>query len=170
MARAVTAVENNFTKGLVTEYTGLNFPENAATFSDNVEFTVIGDVVRRLGMDFEDGFAMTPVDRTGKAVSAYKWNNAGGDGTQQFVVEQVGPTLFFYDVDAATVASPLSTKKIASTVDISAFVSTGGVFDQTIPAEFTDGNGYLFVFHPTCDPIYCSFDGVSVTGSAINVK
>ena len=46
-----TAVENNFTKGFITESTGLNFPENAATDTDNCEYTIVGDVNRRLGID-----------------------------------------------------------------------------------------------------------------------
>ena len=44
------SIENNFTAGLKTEFTGLNFPENAATDCDNVIFDMPGDVTRRLGI------------------------------------------------------------------------------------------------------------------------
>jgi len=74
-----SSVENNFTKGFITESTGLNFPENAATDTDNCEYTLIGDVDRRLGIDLEANAVISlPVDRTNKAISTYKWNNVGG--------------------------------------------------------------------------------------------
>jgi hypothetical protein len=60
-----TTTENNFTKGLITEATGLNFPENAATSTDNCQYTLIGDVTRRLGIDREVNFSPNPVDASG---------------------------------------------------------------------------------------------------------
>src|SRR5258707_4679616 len=97
MPQQVTSlVENNFTKGLITESTGLNFPENAATSTDNCTYTLIGDVSRRLGIDYEVNGSVLVNDRGGKAISSYKWNNAGGDGLSQIIVTQVGDTLYFY--------------------------------------------------------------------------
>src|SRR6267142_2686308 len=117
MAQQVdTFVENNFTKGLITESTGLNFPENAATATDNCEYTLIGDVLRRQGITNEVNATSITVDRTNKAISSYKWNNVGGDGSTQIVVEQLGSQLFFYRSSAATAASPLSTQLLPSVV------------------------------------------------------
>lgn len=166
-SQAITSVENNFTKGLVTEFTGLNFPENAAIVSDNVEYTLIGDTLRRLGMDFESNFSTVAIDRTNQAVNTYKWNNVGGDGSTQLVVTQVGSTLYFWSVTAATIASPLSTQKLASTVDLTAFTTS---FDATVECQFTDGNGYLFVFHPDMDPIYVTYVSGTLTGAAITLQ
>lgn len=164
------AVENNFTKGFVTESTGLNFPENAATDTDNCEYTLIGDVMRRLGVDYEEGHIITSVDRTGSAVNQYKWNNVGGDGSTQVVVVQIGSTLYFFRSSTATVSSPLSARFITS-VSILSFIATGGSFDITKCCEFTDGNGYLFVFHPSCDPVYISYTAPSaLTASVISIS
>ncbi len=96
--QVLNSVENNFTKGLITEFTGLNFPENAATVSDNTEYTIIGDVVRREGIDYETGFSTASQNRANVAISTYKWNNIGGDGSTQIVVKQVGATLIFIEV------------------------------------------------------------------------
>src|SRR5882724_11852854 len=151
-----TYVENNFTKGLITEATGLNFPEHAATDTDNCEYTLIGDVLRRQGIDIETNGVNKSFSLAGKALSSYVWKNAGGDGETQYFVQQVGNTLYFYKTSSATTAVPLSSTLLLSTVTIDAFVAIGNTFDPTIECQFTDGNGYLFVYHPTCDPFYCT--------------
>ncbi len=164
-------IENNFTKGLITEFTGLNFPSNAATDTQNCIYTLVGDVIRREGFDYENNAALNIISTvTNKAISSYKWNNVGGDGETQVVVEQVGGTLYFYTSSAATTAAPLSAQKLSSTVDISSFVATGGSFDATVECQFADGNGYLFVCHPNCDPFYCTYVAGTVTGNIINIQ
>src|SRR3954465_3877061 len=95
-SQALTTTENNFTKGLVTEFTGLNFPENAATDTDNCVYTLVGDVNRRLGINYEQNFNTFVQDRSNRAVNTFKWNNAGGDGDTQVIVTQIGMTLLFY--------------------------------------------------------------------------
>src|SRR5258708_7342444 len=124
-------IENNFTKGLITEGTGLNFPENAATDTDNCEFTLIGDVNRRLGINKEINGITQSLTRVNKAINSYKWNNVGGDGSTQVVVKQVGDTLYFYRSSSAVAATPLSTTILLSTITISTFVASGGSFDAT---------------------------------------
>jgi len=147
----------------------MNFPEDAATDCDNVEFTLVGDVLRRLGMNYETNAIKEFIDRTGNAINSYKWNNVG-DGTTQLVALQVGNTIYFYSVTAATVASPLSNNLLVSTVYLPSFTATGGTFDITLACEFTEGNGYLFVFHQSCDPVYCTYSAGTITGNAINVQ
>lgn len=160
-SKSTTSVENNFTKGLITESTGLNFPENAATDTDNCEYTVIGDVLRRLGIDFEDNFTEVAIDVSGKAVNTYKWNNAGGNGITQMLVVQAGLTLHFFDITASTNTSPISAHKLSSTVDISPYLQVENAVAAVKECQFADGNGYLFVFHPNSDPLYCSYNGAN---------
>jgi len=166
----VVSTENNFTKGLITEFTGLNFPENAATDTQNCVFTLVGDVTRRDGFDYEENFALHTVNRTNVAVNSYKWNNAGGDATVQIVVEQIGSTLYFYRSSSATAASPLSTQILSSTINLALFVPQFVTFDPTVECQFTDGNGYLFIFHPNCDTIYCIYNNGVITGNRINLQ
>lgn len=162
------SVENNFTKGLITESTGLNFPENAATSADNCEFTLIGDVNRRLGYDYELNYTTAAADVANKAINSYKWDNAGGDGLTQVVVKQIGKTLYFYRSSTATIDSPLSTQILPSTVNISSFAVT--TFDETLECGFADGNGYLFVYHPNCDPFYCTYTAGVIAAKVITVQ
>lgn len=155
-----TSVENNFTKGLITEATGLNFPENAATAASNCVFTLIGDVTRREGINFEANGTTTQINRANQAMSTYVWNNPGGDGNSKLLVKQVGQTLYFYDIATATVASPLSANLLSLNVILG--VGTGSTFDATKECEYADGNGYLFVYHPSCDPQYVTYNPVTL--------
>lgn len=167
------AAMNAFNKGVKTEFTGLNYPEDAATSASNCIFNRIGNTTRRPGINYEANFAQQTINRTSLAISTYRWNNVGGDGSTRVLVTQIGTLLYFYKVSAATIASPLSTKVLASTVDISTFIATGGSYDSTIECQYTDGNGYLFVFHPSCDPFYVTYTFGSpdtVAGSSISVQ
>lgn len=169
-SQVLSSVENSFTKGLVTEFTGLNFPENAATDCDNCEFTIVGDVLRRQGIDLETNGSNFVLNRSGKAISNYKWNNVGGDGLTQLVVEQVGNILYFYKSSSATIANPVSAQILASTVNLATFTAAGGGFTNSLECQYADGNGYLFVYHPSCDPIYCTYNSGTITGNRIIIN
>lgn len=168
--QATTSIENNFTKGLITESTGLNFPENAATDTDNCTFTLIGDVTRREGINYEANKSFPIGSPIGQAINTYKWNNVGGDGLTQIVVEQVGSNLYFFLSSSASIAVPLSSTRLATVVDVSQFIVINGVFDPTVECQFTDGNGYLFIYHPNCDPFYCSYANGVITPNMITIQ
>lgn len=169
---SVPSIENNFTGGLKTEFTGLNFPENSCTDTQNCVFSIIGDVSRRLGIDYETNFTNTTIDRTNNAVSTFVWTNAGGAGRTKIYVLQVGGTLYFYKFSSATTASPMSTTKLVSTVNLSTFTSGGPTINNT-ECQYTSGNGYLFVFNPGITPIYCTYStviGVTATSIAVQIR
>lgn len=168
------SIENNFTGGLKTEFTGLNFPENSATAADNVVFDIVGNVYRRSGINFElNSSPAITVAQAQVARNTYLWTNAGGDGNTQLVVQQTGSTLYFYVATTATVANPLSTKRLVSTVDLTPFLVVGSSKTiADIECQFSDGNGYLFVYHPSCEPFYCTYDPTAqtVVGNGIQIK
>ena len=169
-SQILSSVENNFTKGLITEATGLNFPENACTSADNCVFTLIGDVTRRGGFNFEENYTLNQFNSTNLAINTYKWNNAGGDGNTQLLVSQIGFTLNFYLITNATLNAPLSNQLIPSNVTVSSFLAQGNTFDPTIECQFSDGNGYLFVYHPNCDPFYVIYKNGIISSNVINVQ
>ncbi len=168
--QVLNSVENNFTKGLLTEFTGLNFPENAATSTSNCVYTLVGDVIRRAGFDYEANFQYSIINRSDSAINTYKWNNVGGDGLTQLVVVQIGTFLLFYKSSSATVSLPLSKQPVSSFINVTSFVANGGVFDAAKECQFSDGNGYLFVYHPSCDPFYCTYTSGVIGGNKINVQ
>ena len=165
-------VENNFSAGLKTEYTGLNFPENAAIDCNNTVFTITGEVTRRLGFNIDQG-AFNQGLGTGFASSSYRWNNVGGDGQTQIMVVQNASNLWFYQTSNATLTAPTSRTILSANVNISSFLPVGSPnisLVATTECQFTDGNGYLFVFHPYLEPFYCTFNAGSIVASQITMQ
>jgi hypothetical protein len=151
-----TAVENNFTGGLVTEATALNFPENAVTYTENCVFDKTGYVTRRGGLNLEPGNVNYPESSGGKACSTFLWRAVSGNGSIVFVVVQVGRYLHFYK----SVNAALSQGKASYVHDLygsATEAATGNRLDTT-EAQFAMGNGNLFVVHPLCNPFYIVYD------------
>lgn len=170
MAKNIST-QNSFIRGLITEATGLNFPENAATDTSNCVFTLIGDVERRLGIDYEKNYSLVNAGLGSVAVNSFRWINAGGDGETELLVIQVGSSLLFFKSSASTPASPLSSTLLPGNVNITAFQVQGNANNASLTeCQFSTGNGYLFVYHPDCDPFYCTFSGGGVQANIITVK
>src|ERR1700734_60510 len=165
------SIQNNFIGGLKTEFTGLNFPENSCTDTENCVFSLIGDVLRREGINFEANSILNNIGVGSKAVNTYKWTNVGGDGDTQVLVLQVGDTLYFFETSAAVVTSPISAQLLASTITITNFQALNNIADPSITeCQFSDGNGYLFVYHPDLDPFACTFNNGTITASDITIQ
>ena len=154
------AVENNFSKGLITEASGLNFPENACTETWNCEFGFTGASTRRLGFEFEDNYSLKTIDRSNKVIKTYLWRNVSGDGSLTLTVLQIGSTLYFYKGNVG----PLSGGAVSTTVTLTSV--SGAPTPEDIECQFCDGNGFLFVTHPYLDPIRVSYDATTDTATA----
>lgn len=151
----------------------MNFPENAVIETDNVVYSVIGDVSRRGGIDYETNFQLNNIGVGAAAKSSFKWENVGGDGSTQMVVQQLGSTLYFYNSSTTTIAAPLSTKKLSSTISIFSFLVSGSAADPSqYECTYAAGNGYLFVYNPVCEPFYVAYNSgtVTMTATKINVQ
>jgi hypothetical protein len=157
------AVENNFSKGLITEASGMNFPENACTDTDNCVFQFDGSVTRRKGFDFEDDFTTKNVDRSNSVVKTYLWKNVAGNGDVTLLVVQIGNTLYFYK----TTEDSLSAGAILDTVTLTPV--SGAPVTSTIEAQFADGNGLLFVTHPYIEPMRISYDTATDNATATDI-
>lgn len=152
MSRSVgTAVENSFVKGVVTEFSGLNFPENACTDALNVVFTDKGEVHRRPGIDFEDDYTTHALDVSDNMITSYHWKTAGGKSENSFIVQQVGRFLYFYRVGES-----LSPNIASFTFDLYSYAtSTANLASE--PCQFAGGNGKLYVVHPSSDPFFIQY-------------
>ncbi len=165
------SVENNFIGGLKTEFTGLNFPENACTAVSNCVFSMIGDVTRREGINFETNFHALNLGRINPgnvAITTHRWLNAGGDGNTELLVVQYGDTIGFFRSSAATMTNPLSWQLLAVTISLTTYQVPGNPDPASLECQFADGNGYLFVFHPYCDPFYVIYQNVGGNTSIIS--
>lgn len=101
---------NNFIRGLITEASPLNFPDNASLSEENFELNRDGTRDRRLGIGFEPGYALrsAPIAFTSfdpsNAVS-YKWIAVGGDASRNFLVVQSNKFVDFFDLGADDISN-----------------------------------------------------------------
>jgi len=162
-------VENSFTQGLKTEVTGLNFPEDAVTESDNCIFSKTGEVTRRLGLDIEVGSTYADLEAQG-LVKTFNWESASQVGTNNFIVVSIGYYIYFYDKSEF----PLSSGKKSFTIDLRNYKTSEAATEDILklPASFSSGNGYLFIAHPKCEPTYTSYDLVTdtISTNSITIK
>ena len=139
-----------FVGGLVTEATGLSYPENACKDMDNVELYRSGAVLRRRGLDvkpdevFFDGDIGDPNDKL--AVTTHLWDNVGNLGNLNFGVVQSGKILIVFDL-STTPYTELIRFDIEAELDLDNFGSPelrlGGAaqptFTPTSTLSSTDG-------------------------------
>jgi hypothetical protein len=171
MARSTaTNVENNFSKGLITEATGLNFPENACTETYNCIFHHTGEVTRRPGIDYEGSFEVTEQDMDDNSVREFIWKAVALNGEFTFLVLQIGSILNFYQLETTS----LSPSKKSFTVDLNDYKVASAPEVEPITCSFSSGHGYLFVAHPYCEPFYVKYDSetddITVTAVVIEVR
>jgi hypothetical protein len=163
------APENNFNKGLISEATGLNFPENASTDTMDCIFEQTGAVTRRLGFNYEASSTNLSTTRSSSAIVEFLWESAAGSGTANFTVVQIGSTLHFYLLGTDT---NVSGKRKSYTVNIDTYKVSGAPATNTEPCQFTSGFGTLFVTHPYCNPFYVTYNlsADTITSAVINVQ
>jgi hypothetical protein len=154
------SIDNNFVGGLVTQKTGLNFPENACTDTDNCVFNERGSVTRRFPFDFEENYDDKAITKTGSAITSYLWKNASGDGTVDLIVVQVGVTLYFYKTNDP---EGVSSTAIANTITLTDFDPAGAPSPKNNECEFAAGLGYLIVVHPNLEPFIVQYTAASDT-------
>jgi len=186
---AVT-IENNFSKGLITEATAMNYPENSVVETDNVVYTKNGKVIRRYGIDYETAYAITNLSTMSIMASAgtpsdyyddivfteYNWTTVSSDGAISFVVQQIGDRLVFFEVNDD---NNISANRKTFSVDLDDYLvdvpgDNVGQYTAAKECNFASGKGYLFVTHPLCEPFYVEYDpsadDITVTEIAVQTR
>lgn len=145
----------SFVKGLVTEAGPLAFPENASYDETNCVLNRNGSRQRRLGMDFEDSFALRSVTvNATTAVNCFRWENAANNPDYQFAVVQIGNDLLVFNANATSISN-----SFIGQVSIPAL---GGVAN----CQAANGSGYLFLTNGVSDPQYLSYNPSTNTVTA----
>lgn len=160
---------HDFKTGLITEASGLNYPENACVATDNCEFDLLGRVTRREGFDFEAAYTTQTIDKTLSSITTYFWRNVTGDGLVSFVVAQIGSSLHFYNSANTT---SLSAGHNANTIDLTTYSPAGAPIPRINECHFADGFGKLFVVHPNLEAFYVTYNqsGDNFTATQIDIK
>ena len=168
MSRITQVVTSyNFAKGLITQGTGVNYPENACTETYDCVFKETGPVYRRYQFDFEDGYTTQNVTLANSAISGYLWRGVAQLGDFSIAVVQVGLTLYFYDT--TSLLSLSSGVYSGAEIDLTPFNTTGAVNAGGQECRYATGLGYLFVFHPYLDPVYITYDPNTRTFSSNSI-
>lgn len=111
MTKKSTKAEINlFNAGINTEANLLNFPPNASRDEENFDLNKNGVRERRLGIDYEDNYALfnlgisEEVYKT-QSHSTFKWDRAGGNANNTFLVVQIGNTIHIFDSQVNSISS-----------------------------------------------------------------
>lgn len=169
-------------QGLITEATGLTYPDNSVQDIDNCEINVDGSVQRRLGLVRERNGELlfsSNVARTG-TISSHIWTGVGGVAGREFVVVQQGFFLRIYRRDVETI----STSLIDGQVDVPTFDLRAGTNPPinselnfvdappagTSPLFSASGGGRLYMTAPWCLPFYIEFDSQSSEFSIVTIQ
>jgi len=153
-----------FTKGLITEAGFLTFPEDASIDELNTVIYRKGNRSRRAGIDYE--INSTEINYSATATNddvtnEYFWRAPGDESGLNFLVIQVGSTLYFFDSDA----NPLSSGKKSFTVDLLPYKSPTAT-DTDIKTNYvhmSSGKGILFVCQNYMDPVTVEYDAETDT-------
>lgn len=158
---AGVSIETNFTNGLVTEATGLNFPENAVTATDNCVFNSKGIATRRDGFDYEENYDAFAIAATPEAVCVeYVWEAVAGDGNRNILVQQVGTKLYLMNITASTGISD----SLVHTIDLNVYATELLLIGNNACA-MAHGLGRLTVVHPFCTPFFVEYNREAATFS-----
>lgn len=176
MAKAsANVVYNNFTGGLITEASPLNFPANAAQTIDNIVLSRDGRIKRRLGLDYETGYAVTDTSKTATtfddhALSTFRWDNVGNDASISIGVIQIGNQLWFVDLFDTSPSATLLNSGAAFSLDATT-VGTNISGNEII--SFSPALGVLILVSKEMEsPYYLTYDSTadSFTATKVDIK
>lgn len=108
--KSAKAEVNSFIKGLITEASPLNFPENASLDEENFELNRDGTRNRRLGMALEPAHFIINTNVTTESIQetdpvAYQWTGAGGDDERVLLVVQFENRLNLFDMQKEPISA-----------------------------------------------------------------
>lgn len=157
-----------FTKGLITEASPLTFPENASIDEENFVLNRNGSRSRRLGLDYEGGYALTSTGFTSSSLatgkqSFHKWDTPGGDTTVAIGVVRILDKLWF--IDLLTTAPSTNFLNGGSSITLSG-LGTGEIETATI------NNKLIIVSEDLTYPVLLAYNSTTdaVTQSNIIVE
>ena len=99
------------------------------------------------------------------AEQEFTWNSVANDGSLNFLVQQIGLRLYFYDMSS----DPLSAGVKSFSVDISEFTAPAATSPENSPVQMSSGKGLLFVAGSKIEPFFVEYDEATDTISATQI-
>ena len=154
---------NTFIRGIITEASPLNFPENASIDEENFVLKRTGIRELRLGMDYEEGYVLkvTGVGAEGfgeLAITAFTWRDVEGDATQHISVVQTGNVYEFFDATGTSISA-----NSLGTISIGA--------NGSIESQYAVILGKLLIIHGDDRHVHMiEYDGSTFTDTEVDIK
>lgn len=170
MRSSQVAVENNFSKGLITESTAMAFPENAVVETTNCDFSPRGVVTRRLGVDYETNYSLVASSEPAGAKNEFLWETINNNSSITFLVQQISNFIYFFEVKE----DGTSNHKKSFSVDMLSYKVSGWTDAQVRnePCSFSSGFGFLYITNSYCEPITIDYNDTTdtITTTAIDLS
>ena len=163
-------VYRTFIQGLVTEASPLTFPENASIDEENFVLNRDGSRSRRLGLDYENGFAkvasgFSAVDLQASKQSFHKWESPGGDTTVAIGIIRIKNKFWFANLLAASPSAAL--------LNGGSPITLGGLSNADIEIDIIN-NKAVIVSSDLSNPVVLiytpSSQAVSTAGITIEIR
>lgn len=162
-----------FVQGLNTEAGFFGFPTNAWKDGTNMVPSINGSIRKRVAVDLELNYtthsALTSIHKDAFSFTVAVWQAVGGNGDLNFIIAQVGSTLYFYkDTSIST-----STTQYPFTVTLGDFKASGYAGSTAdFPISITSANGRCIVTSKGIDPILLEYDATTneLTATRITIK
>ena len=155
----------DFSRGLITERSEVNFPVGASISETDFELLVDGSRRRRKGIAIEGstaGKTLEAVPLQTTASSTYKWLAAGSDPDVDFIVSQIGARIYF-SRDAIEVGALGETTKF---IDLSSQLAPSPAtiaLLASLPLSYASGRGDLIIANRYMEPSVVEYDGTDFT-------
>ena len=162
-----------FIKGMITEAGPLTFPENASTDELNCNLFIDGSRKRRRGFNLETSSALSSqtvalATWDDYAISTHTWHTVGGSGNTNFLVVQIGPTVYFYDLSVST----LSTAQKSFTINLNTYAAPGATEIEKHGIHADSGKGFLFIVGEKIESLLVKYNSGAdtITVSEIDIE
>jgi len=176
MPQSVTqTIKAKFNKGLLTEFSELNFPEEASIDELNCDLFKAGNRTKRKGLAYETGSTLT--DETYAENTLFhtvSWTNVGGNANLEYLVVQAGNKLRFYRKGSLPLSDGMVMESdVSSTpyiLDMTSYEYAGGLGASASKIDVTSIDGRLVVVSPQIEPFYISRDSDDGTFSVEQIS
>jgi hypothetical protein len=168
MAALTEKVYRSFIKGLVTEASPLTFPENASIDESNFVLNRDGSRSRRLGIDYEDNYALTATGFTAAQLASskqsfHRWDSPGGATSVSIGIVRINDKLWFTDL--------LSNSPSANLLNSGSSITLAGLADADIETTVIN-NKCIIVSKQLSKPVVLTYNTSTgaITQSTLSIK
>ena len=168
MAALTEKVYRSFIKGLVTEASPLTFPENASIDESNFVLNRDGSRSRRLGIDYEDNYALTATGFTAAQLASskqsfHRWDSPGGATSVSIGIVRINDKLWFMDL--------LSNSPSANLLNSGSSITLTGLADADIETTVIN-NKCIVVSKQLSKPVVLTYNTSTgaITQSNLSIK